>query len=210
MKPYTKENFIKNNYWNWKGFKVSWNVSGENNRYPIVFLHGFGASSKHWRNNINFFAKRDFAAYSLDLIGFGDSDQPGVREIGLLDNGVWGNQVGDFIEQIIKPKNSRKVILIGNSLGALVALTCAVSFENRISSVIASPLPDQIPKKRICKKGYPRLKKLKNRLIFIFFTFFPLEISLFIIKKLGIIKLGLFSAYFKKDNIYDELINLVK
>ena len=39
--------------------------------------------------------------------------------------------------------------------------------------------------------------------------FFPLEIILFLITKLGVIKLGLNSAYFKKDNIDRELIDLV-
>jgi len=36
-----------------------------------------------------------------------------------------------------------------------------------------------------------------------------LEIILFLITKLGVIKLGLYSAYFKKDNIDHELIDLV-
>jgi len=48
-----------------------------------------------------------------------------------------------------------------------------------------------------------------NLFIKIFFMFFPLEIILFLITKLGVIKLGLNSAYFKKDNIDRELIDLV-
>ena len=141
----------------------------------------------------------------MDLIGFGDSDQPGIRQIGKLNNEIWCDQVKDFIAQVIRPKNSGKVILIGNSLGSLVALTCAVSLEDQIATVIASPLPDQIQeyKKSITKK------KFQDRFITIFFLFFPLEIILFLITKLGVIKLGLNSAYFKKDNIDRELIDLV-
>ena len=138
-------NFAENinfpNYWNWNGFKICWSVTGEDNEIPIIFLHGFGANRKHWRNNLEYFAKRNYASYSLDLIGFGDSDQPGIRQIGKLDNEIWSNQVKDFIAQVIRPKNSEKVILIGNSLGSLVALTCAVSLEDQIAKVIASPLP---------------------------------------------------------------------
>ena len=100
-------NFAENinfpNYWNWNGFKICWSVTGEDNEIPIIFLHGFGASRKHWRNNLEYFAKRNCASYSLDLIGFGDSDQPGVRQIGKLDNEVWSNQVKDFISQVIRP-----------------------------------------------------------------------------------------------------------
>ncbi len=211
MIPSVKRNEINNpKYWNWNGFKVCWNVLGEGNKYPIIFIHGFGASSEHWRNNLDYFAKRNFAAYSLDLIGFGKSDQPGIREIERLDNGIWSNQVKDFIDQVIKPKNTEKVILIGNSLGALVALTCAVSLENKIFAVIASPLPDKIHKVKPKRFKSRKLKSLKDKFIYLFFLFFPLEIILFIIDNLGIIKVGLRSAYFKKDNIDNELIEIVR
>ncbi len=210
MNPYSKKDNINSpNYWNWNGFKICWSVTGEDNEIPIIFLHGFGANRKHWRNNLGYFAKRNCASYSIDLLGFGDSDQPGIKQIERLNNEIWCNQVKDFIAQVIRPKNSRKVILIGNSLGSLVALTCAVLFEDQIEKVIASPLPDQIKlsKKKIIISKF--LKKSKDRFIKIFFIFFPLEIILFLITKLGVIKLGLHSAYSKKDNIDHELVDLV-
>ena len=196
-------------YWNWNGFKICWSVTGEDNEIPIIFLHGFGASRKHWRNNLEYFSKRDCASYSLDLLGFGDSDQPGISEIGRLNNEIWCNQVKDFIAQVIRPKNSRKVILIGNSLGSLVALTCAVKLEDRIEKVIASPLPDQINVSKKKSSIRPLFKKFRDRFIKIFFILFPLEIILFLITKLGVIRLGLNSAYFKKDNIDHDLVDLV-
>ena len=204
-----EENINYPNYWNWNGFKICWSGSGEDNKIPILFLHGFGASRKHWRNNLEYFAKRNFATYSMDLIGFGESDQPGIRQIGKINNEIWCEQVKDFIAQVIRPNNSEKVILIGNSLGSLVALTCAVSLEDQIATVIASPLPDQTHghKKKITNK--PLFKKIKNAFIEIFFRFFPMEIILFLVVKLGFIKLGLYSAYYKKDNIDRELIDLI-
>ena len=204
-----KENINFPNYWIWNGFKICWSVAGEDNKVPIIFLHGFGASRKHWRNNLEYFAERNYASYSLDLIGFGDSDQPGIRQIGKLDNEIWSNQVKDFIAQVIRPKNSGKVILIGNSLGSLVALTCAVTLEDQIAKVIASPLPDQIQENKKKKSKKLSFKKFQDKCIRIFFIFFPLEIILFLITKLGVIKLGLNSAYFKKDNIDSELICLL-
>jgi len=157
------------NYWNWNGIKVCWSVSGEDNEIPIIFLHGFGASRKHWRNNLEYFAKKNCASYSLDLIGFGDSDQPGIRQIGKLNNEIWCNQVKDFIAQVIRPKNSGKVILIGNSLGSLVALTCAVTLEDQIAKVIASPLPDQIQENKKSKTKKSSFKKFQDKFIRIFF-----------------------------------------
>jgi len=176
-------NFAENinfpNYWNWNGFKICWSVTGEDNEIPVILLHGFGASQKHWRNNLEYFAKRNCASYSLDLIGFGDSDQPVIKQIGKLNNEIWCNQVRDFISQVIRPKNSGKVILIGNSLGSLVALTCAVSLDDQIATVIASPLPDQIQENKNSKTKKSPLSKFQDGFITIFFIFFPLEIILF-------------------------------
>ena len=108
MNSKTKKEIKNDYYWNWNNFKICWSVSGENNKKPIIFIHGFGASRMHWRKNIDYFAKKDFAAYSLDLLGFGDSYQPGIKEIGALNNAIWRNQIEDFIEQIINQKIPRK------------------------------------------------------------------------------------------------------
>ena len=207
---YKVENGDEFNFWDWKGFKIFWSVKGKENKYPIILLHGFGASSKHWRKNSNYFAKKGYSVYSIDLIGFGNSSQPGTREIGKLDNGVWCNQVNDFIQDVIRPKTSNKIILIGNSLGSLVALTCAVYIKNEIASVIASPLPDPLVINKKKLKLNKIFEKIKVKLIKIFFKILPLEIILFLIIKLGIIRLGINSAYFKKDNIDKELIDIVR
>ena len=184
-------------YWNWNGFKIFWSVKGKENIHPMILLHGFGASSKHWRNNSYYFAQKGYSVYSIDLIGFGNSAQPGIRDIGKLDNGVWCNQVSDFIKQVIRPKTSKKIILIGNSLGSLVALTCAVYLKNEILSVIASPLPDPLVIMKRESKINLIFEKFRTKIIKIFFKVFPLEIVLFFFFYLGIIKLGLNSAYFK-------------
>ena len=207
---YKSDEGDESNYWNWNGFKIYWCVKGKENKHPIILIHGFGASSKHWRKNSNYFAKKGYSVYSLDLIGFGNSAQPGVREIGKLDNGVWCNQVKDFIQQVIRPNTSNKIVLIGNSLGSLVALTCAVYLKNEILSVIASPLPDPFFLKKKESKLNSIFEKSKTKFLKIFFMIFPLEIVLFLINKLGIIRLGLNSAYFKKDNIDKELIDIVR
>ena len=207
---YKSDEGDESNYWYWNGFKIFWSVKGKENTNPMILLHGFGASSKHWRNNSDYFAKKGYSVYSIDLIGFGNSAQPGIREIEKLDNGVWCSQVRDFIKQVIRPKTSKKIILIGNSLGSLVALTCAVYLKNEILSVIASPLPDPLINKKKGSILNSRFKKLKTKLIKIFFRIFPLEIFLFLINKFGIIKLGLNSAYFKKEHVDKELLDIIK
>ena len=202
--------YLKSKYWHWNGFKIAWNVKGEKNKFPMIFIHGFGASSAHWRNNINFFVRKGYAVYTIDLLGFGKSGQPGIKQIGKLDNEVWSNQVTDFIKEIVRPKNSNKIILIGNSLGSLVALTCAVSIPEEIKSIIASPMPDQLKLSNKIITRRTNSNSIKNSLLKYFYLFTPLEIILFLITKLGIISLGLGLAYFKKERIDRQLINIVK
>ena len=204
------EYFFNSRYWIWNGYKIAWHLKGNTSDQPIILIHGFGACGAHWRKNINYFAKKGYSVYSIDLLGFGNSDQPGISQVGALDNGVWCDQVSDFIKEVIRPHNSKKIILIGNSLGSLVSITCAVSIPDQISCVIASPLPDQIEfkQKRFRRKTY--LQKIKNKLIKLFFILLPINLILFFVVKLGFIKLGLLSAYHKKDKVDKELINIIK
>ena len=61
--------------WFFKDLRVHFRVTGEGSAPPIVLIHGFGASSDHWRNNAEVFASKGFRIYGIDLIGFGRSEQ---------------------------------------------------------------------------------------------------------------------------------------
>ena len=196
-------------YWNWNGFNISWNVENEESNNPILLLHGFGASSAHWRNNILPLAEMGYAVYSIDLLGFGESDQPGIDQIGRLDNGIWCDQITDFIREVIRPIHSKKLTIIGNSLGGLVALTCAVAIPEEVNGIIASPLPDPVSLQTFKNNKRTRYQKFKINLIKIFVKLFPIELILFLILHLKIINFGLNSAYFKKTNIDETLIQII-
>ena len=197
------------NYWIWNGFKIAWFVENEKDNTPLIFLHGFGANSKHWRKNIKSFAKHNYAVYSIDLLGFGESDQPGIKEIGKLDNGIWCDQVIDFITEIIRPINSKKIIIVGNSLGGLVALTCAANIPEEISGIIASPLPDPIGPKIHNFENKSKLKSFKYKLIKLFVILLPIEFILFVINRFKLIYYFLNFAYKKKEFIDKELFDLI-
>ncbi len=197
------------NYWIWNGFKIAWFVENEKENTPLLFLHGFGANSNHWRKNIKNFAKNGYSVYSMDLLGFGQSDQPGIKEIGKLDNGIWCDQVADFITDIIRPINTNKIVIIGNSLGGLVALTSAVSIPEEISGIIASPLPDPIDININCSKDGSKFKSIKYELIKLFVSLLPIEFVLFVIDKFKLIYYFLNFAYEKKEFIDKELFNLI-
>jgi pimeloyl-ACP methyl ester carboxylesterase len=84
---------------------------GDPSRPALLLVHGFGASSYHWRHNIPTLA-RDYHVYALDLLGFGWSDKPIMD----YDASVWRDQVVDFVREVILSG------IAGNSLGGFTAM----------------------------------------------------------------------------------------
>lgn len=96
----------------------------------MLLIHGFGASRRHWRHNLGALAQ-EAEVIALDLLGFGLSDKPASQ---LADEprtptsirysiDLWARQVRDAACSLFGP--GRRLHLIGNSIGAVVALRAA-------------------------------------------------------------------------------------
>ncbi len=120
-------NNSKTRFWSWQGLQVAWKLDGSTLEQPIatVLVHGFGGCKEHWRYNQKIIG--DIApSYSIDLIGFGESSQPksclkqelNTQEGFLYCFDNWSQQIIDFCNQVVK----KPVILIGNSIGCVIAL----------------------------------------------------------------------------------------
>ncbi|MBE9125012.1 MULTISPECIES: alpha/beta fold hydrolase [unclassified Coleofasciculus] len=105
-------------YWQWRGQSIYYVKAGEgrSHRPPLLLIHGFGASTDHWRKNIAEL-QNDFEVWAIDLLGFGRSAKPDWQYGGDL----WRDQLHDFITQVI----GQPVVLAGNSLGGYSALCVA-------------------------------------------------------------------------------------
>jgi len=205
----SKPNWGKSSDWFWQDIKCRWRVLGENNQNPILFLHGFGATSAHWRSNVEPFVKAGFRVYGLDLIGFGESDQPSRKKVPKLDNSFWAEQVAAFIEQIIQTNKKEKIVLIGNSLGSLTAITTVFFRPELISSVIAAPLPDPAFMGTINFNQPIWLENLRNHFIKIFFYLLPLEVLVPLISRTNLLKIALQAAYFRSIKYDKDLHRLI-
>ena len=94
----------------------------------VLLIHGFGANTNHWRFNQPVLAEL-VPTYAIDLLGFGRSDQPRARlkqeppDATAVHYGfdLWGQQVADFCREVI----NKPVLLVGNSIGGVVALRAA-------------------------------------------------------------------------------------
>ncbi len=100
---------------------------------PLLLIHGFGASVRHWRDNIEVLS-RDRAVYAIDLLGFGASQKTAT----VYGTALWVEQVCDFIEQVV----GRSVVVIGNSLGSVVGLGLAAKHSECVVAIVWLNLPD--------------------------------------------------------------------
>ena len=128
--------------WIWGNHQISWQVEREltsNEEIAIVLIHGFGACKDHWRFNqkkISSIAP----CYALDLVGFGESSKPESQLLYekkttnnfnyCFDN--WSQQIFDFCNQIVK----KPVLLIGNSIGGVIALNTSKKLSKRCIVIV--------------------------------------------------------------------------
>ena len=94
---------------------------------PVVLLHGLGGDGSRWAPNIDPLAK-DFHVFALDQIGFGQSDKP-------LANYHTG-MLADFLVGFLKAVGVPKASLVGNSMGASVALYTAARFPASVDRIV--------------------------------------------------------------------------
>lgn len=106
--------------WQWQGFSIRYQQIGATGA-PVLCIHGFGASSDHWRKNLPVFGE-SFQAYAIDLIGFGLSDKPTPNQPLAYTFETWGQQILDFCREVI----GQPAYLVANSIGCIVALQAAV------------------------------------------------------------------------------------
>jgi pimeloyl-ACP methyl ester carboxylesterase len=107
------------------GFKLHYLEAGRG--APVVLLHGLGGDGSRWTPNIEPLAK-DFHVFALDQIGFGESDKP-------LANYHTG-MLAEFLVGFLKAVGVQKASLVGNSMGAAVALYTAAKFPAAVDRIV--------------------------------------------------------------------------
>ncbi len=201
--------------WNWRGWDISWSLSNhpsKESHINILLIHGFGASKKHWRNNQTVLGK-SFNCYSIDLLGFGESSQPGalLRDESPKSNHIrycfdlWSNQITDFCKEIIKGP----VYLIGNSIGGIISLKAGEILKHDCKGLILIDCAQRTMDDKRLKKSdilmsllRPVIKTLVRQR-FISKTLFTRAANPLTIKRI------LNQAYPTGKNINEELIEIL-
>jgi pimeloyl-ACP methyl ester carboxylesterase len=166
---------------------------GDPDHPAMVLLHGFGTSSGHWRRNAAPLAAAGWCVYAIDLVGFGRSSQPGLRRWQRLDNRLWARQVQAFAQQVVQAP----VVLVGHSLGGLVALSCGAFFPEWVRAVVAAPLADPSLLAAPAKptRRAPWRRRLKRSLIQLLCRALPLELIVPLLARSPLLDLGIQLAY---------------
>lgn len=107
------------------GFKLHYLEAGRG--APVILLHGLGGDGSRWGPNVEVLS-RDFHIFALDQIGFGQSDKP-------LANYHTG-MLAEFLVGFLKAANIPKASLVGNSMGAGVALYTAVHYPDVVDRIV--------------------------------------------------------------------------
>lgn len=103
-----------------------WNVFEKGSGTPIVFLHNGGGTLWNWAHQFHFFSTK-YHVIAPDLPGFGRSHRP--SEPLTLDFYMQG--LSELLEILDCPKS----ILVGNCIGASIALEFALRQPEKVAAV---------------------------------------------------------------------------
>ena len=105
----------------------------------LLLVHGFGASTDHWRHNIPVLG-RTHEVHALDLLGFGRSAKPHGLSYG---GSLWRDQLVAYVRERI----GRPTVIAGNSLGGFAALAAGAALQSDCAGVVllnaAGPFSDE-------------------------------------------------------------------
>jgi len=94
---------------------------------PVLLLHGTGGEGARWMPNIKGLGS-DFHVFAIDQIGFGDSDKPLTN----YHSGV----MAEFAAGFLKAVGIERATVIGQSMGAGVALYMAVHYPQMVDHLV--------------------------------------------------------------------------
>ncbi|BEV35527.1 alpha/beta fold hydrolase [Synechococcus sp. M16CYN] len=93
-----------------------------------MLVHGFGASTDHWRYNIPVLS-HSHVVHAIDLLGFGRSAKPSDLKYG---GDLWRDQLVAYVYERI----GRLTVIAGNSLGGFAALAAGAVLGEACAGVV--------------------------------------------------------------------------
>ncbi len=114
---------------NTDGTETVYSAFGHATNEVIVLLHGIGGDRKMWQPQVEEFASNGFYVLVPDLLGHGQSSK--MKQLTLQD---WENQIRD----LLRVHQHESCILVGVSLGGVIAQSFAVHHPSMVSQLVLS------------------------------------------------------------------------
>ncbi len=189
--------------WLWRGFTIRYQQAGDVG-LPILCIHGFGASSDHWRKNLPAYGQH-YRAFALDLIGFGLSDKPAPNAHLPYTFETWSQQVIDFCQEVI----GQPAYLVANSIGCVVAMQAAVDSPDWVRSIVMLNCSLRLLHERR-RAEIPWHQRVSTPLIQRLLSYPSLGRFFFSrIARPPVIRNLLNQAYHRRDAVTDELVEAI-
>ena len=103
---------------------------------PVIFIHGFGGSMWQWEHQQQILSQH-FRILTLDLLGSGLSDKPDIEYL--------PGEMLDFCTGFMDALQIPQATLVGNSMGAGLAIGMALTHPTRIDKlVLIGGLPSDV------------------------------------------------------------------
>ena len=147
----SQTNLLNNNAnysWNFLNYPIhtiSANTDDGSKNIAVLLIHGFGASTDHWRFNIPVLSSK-YEVHAIDLLGFGKSPKPNDVD---YSGSLWKEQVVAYVKEVIQ----KPTVIVGNSLGGYAALAAGAELNELSAGVILLNAAGYFSEEKLVKKN---------------------------------------------------------
>jgi pimeloyl-ACP methyl ester carboxylesterase len=120
-------NGVHSNYVTVNGYKMHYLVGGSGR--PLLLVHGLGSRGEDWANLIPHLINSGNRVYALDLLGYGDSEQPRDARYSI-------SQQAAMVEGFLDSQHLQQVDMAGWSMGGWIAMQVALQQPQRIRRLV--------------------------------------------------------------------------
>lgn len=197
-------------YWQWRGHTVHY-VQGHpepqpgqdapldrQSTPPLLLVHGFGASTDHWKKNILVLA-RQHQVWAIDLLGFGRSAKPNQ----IYNGDLWRDQLADFIREHIQAPT----VLVGNSLGGYASLCTAAQVPDVAAGVILLNSAGPFTPREPVPEPSPLAKAWKNLTRSLLTNSIIPRLIFWNLRRKATVRKTLTKVYLNPEAVTDELVD---
>ena len=92
----------------------------------IVFVHGAGLDHSWWGLQSRYFGYHGLNVLAVDLTAHGRSEGPALQSV---------QEMADWVSGFLKEQNIEKAVLVGHSMGSLVALEFAARYPDAAEKI---------------------------------------------------------------------------